>query len=138
MKSEPGPMTIWSAASIRSMASGGGPASLGTIDTVRMLADPRHGHLARHLSAVGLRLEGHPLDGGRQDVAHRTEELRRSAHARDQVTRGLDQAGQNEIAERMARQLAFVEPVLEGQRQGGVLAPPGRPGICAGRRGRPR
>ena len=66
-------------------------------------------------SALGL--EHHRLGGGRQHVAVDPEQPARLVDAGHRVAGGLDQPGQDEVAEGVAGQLLLLEAVLEGRGQ---------------------
>ncbi len=51
----------------------------------------------------------------------RPEELGCLADAQHEVAGGVDQSGQDEVAQRVAGQLALLEAALEGDGQRGVL-----------------
>ena len=63
---------------------------------------------------------------------------RRLAHARHEVARGVDQPGQDQVAQRVAGQLALVEAALEGRGQRGVLVGQGHQALADVARGPPR
>ena len=114
VNSEPGPRMIWSAAGQGGHGLDRGLGIGGHQGHRPDVVGGHHRHLAVDLAAVALGLEDHRLDGGRQHPAPDPEQPAGLVEGGHRIAGAVDEAGQDQVPERVAGQLLLAEAVLEG------------------------
>ena len=113
VKSEPGPITTWSAAAMAASTSGAVRRRAAPAPRPRCATSPTPAPGPPPCPLGCLRLEHDRNRGGRQHAAHRPEQAARLVEGLVEVAQGAGQAGDDQVADGVALELAALEAVLE-------------------------